>query len=138
MDFKTQLTQDDYESKSIWSVLLSNNEIIYSDDLYINEDSDWIRLKKYCESNKLYIKLLKLQFRDRTIHIKESSKYFFRRMQFCSLSNGSNKSYFIVGYKDNNGIYISKYMIPELEIWESEYRNENDCQESLINGSVSV
>ncbi len=137
MDLQARLSQEDYENKPVWFVKLNNGEEFYSNDLYIDDKSDWLRLKEYCVLNNYYINSFQIRFRDRVIQIPESSKYFFRRMEFCALGGkNSNKSYFVIGYEKDNKIYISKYMIPELEIWESEYRDLENCEESIINGQV--
>lgn len=128
------ITKDDLESKTFWICKLSNNEEIWSDDEYINEKSDWQRLKDYCESNDLTIESFKIKFRDRYIELPKSSKYFFRRMILCSFGKKkkNNKNYFVLGYENLGKIHIQKYMIPELDLWEEEYRDIDKCEDSLI------
>lgn len=122
----------------IWKVLLNNNEVIISDNSYINDESDWIRLKKYCKSNNLHIESMWIIFRDNIKLIEKGQYYFFRRMSLSRFGKIDRREqtyqYFIVGSTNNlQSIHLKKYLVPELTLWEEEDRIlDFDNLESLI------
>ena len=120
----------------IWKVVLSNNEIIISDNEYIDGLSDWLRLKKYCIDNKLNISEMYICFRDNCKKIPKGNMYYFRRMSLGKFGKNNRVSqtyqYFIVGStNDPNKIHLYKYLVPEMENMEEEDRIL-DNEESLI------
>jgi hypothetical protein len=55
MDISTARDINFYEEFPRWEAELSNGTIVYSDNQYINEKSDWERLSIFCKENDLKI-----------------------------------------------------------------------------------
>lgn len=117
---------------TIWIVELDNGETIYQDE-YEGEKSAWLRLKQYCEENKLKIVDMRLQFRS---HVEQVGKgydgYFFRTAAGRWVSETKSKRptniYFLAGFLKNGTIYIKKWKTPELVV---EYTEERDADSEL-------
>lgn len=121
----------------IWKVVLSNSEEIISDHQYINNKSDWERLKDYCIDNSLNINKMSISFRDHVINIPEANYYFFRRMSLASFGKTNRVSdtyeYFIVGStNDPLLVDLRLYLVPELQVLEEERRVLEQGEISLI------
>jgi len=121
----------------IWKVCLSNSESIISDSQYINDKSDWERLKDYCISNNLTIDEMYIVFRDNTIKIPKANRYFFRRMSLARFGKTGRVSdtyeYFIVGStNDPLLIDLKFYLVPELQVLDQECRTLEKDEISLI------
>lgn len=122
---------------SIWKVKLSNSEEIISDNQYIDSQSDWIRLKKYCLDNNLHIEEMTISFRDNIVNVSKAKHYFFRRMSLCRFGKTNRDSdtyeYFIVGSTDNPlFVHLKMYLVPELNCLEEEDRVLDELEPSLI------
>ena len=123
MDIQTALTQEFYENYPRWEAKLSNGIIVYSDNEYINNLSDWDRLQKYCKQESTTIIGFCFGFRDHIITLPENKKYYyFRRMVLASFS-GIEKYYFVVGCGNEKSIEVSKYAMPEVIFYEKEERD---------------
>lgn len=121
----------------IWKVELSNGDFYISDHKVVDDQSDWQRLKNFCEQNNLHIKNMWVSFRDNVKMIPNAKHYFFRRMSLGSFyDNGrvdKTYQYFVVGStNDKNNIHLIKYLVPELTIGEEEDRVLEDSDPSLI------
>lgn len=122
---------------AIWKVILSNSQEIISDNLYIDDKSDWVRLKEYIQDNNLSISSMYICFRNHSIKIDEAKHYFFRRMSLSRFGKIERKnetySYFLVGStNDKTKVNIKKYLVPELQCMEEEIRTLEENEESLI------
>ena len=132
---------DDYTSdyemwNTVWHVFLNNGEEIWDDDKRPGLiDPSWVRLKRYCDENNLYITKMYLKFRSHYEHLNPNeSGYFLVRKLKGHFGSDRNSHYFITGYlKDDGSVESTEWKCPEL-IPES-YRNrkfETD-KEFLIN-----
>src|SRR5688572_3270325 len=113
--------EDDYiREKLRWIVTLSNGENIYQDDDRPGEDEPktWLRLKQYLIDNSLKIVGFKIQF---CSHIEQAAPenatgYYFAKKIGAYGFGGQNimNNYYVVGYLDNDRIYTTDWMVPEI------------------------
>ena len=119
---------------AIWKVILSNNEIVISNNVYINCKSDWLILKDYVKNNNLKISEMYIGFRTNHIKIPSGKYYFFRRMVLANLTDSSTTyKYFIVGStNDKTKINLKTYIIPQMECVDEEIRILKEDEVSII------
>jgi hypothetical protein len=133
------ITQKD---KTFWIAKLSDGRTVYQDDDRpdYEERNAWLRLKKFCEENNLFVTQVKIQFRDHIEVLPESNEgYFFRYGAFGCLKSKKSYSRFIVGPVKNNQVEVQVWRIPEI-ILENEYsetRNIEDCKDGLIKNKTT-
>lgn len=121
------------EENSHWKVVLSNNEIVYSDNMYIEEKSDWERLKEYCNNNGLKITKFYFGFRSNILSLPEGKEnYYFARRIKTGFGVVNEQHAFVLGYKDKGEIKISIYQMPEVILLEEERRQIKDNDPFLI------
>lgn len=118
---KVELSQDDFEQIPRWEAHLTNGLIVYSDDKYIHNKSDWARLSEYCKQENISIDKFCIGFRDHKVFLDKRAGYYFRRMRLTAFG-GDGKEYYIVGSGEPPEITIYKYALPELILFESESR----------------
>lgn len=131
---ENDITSDYAEGNPRWVVTLNNGQKVYSFDHHTDKgDSCWIRLKKYCESNSLYITDIYIHFRSNTINFPSNKDgYFFRRGILASLQSEYSQHFMYVGYLENDQLLVKKYQIPAMLLEETEYRDIEVSEESLI------
>lgn len=129
-----KLNDDKHEDDVRWIVTLSNNFVVFEDKQ--SKENSWLNLKKFCETNQIFIKDLRLEFRSHTEYIEPNCAGYF----FCygiQARVGDTKSYhqYVIGtLKNINDEYleITKWIVPELIISDIESRHINKCKNSLI------
>ena len=117
-----------------WKALLSNDEIIYQDDY---QGSSWRDLQEYCRENKVYPIHVTLEFWDNILNIlpPNAEGYFYRKGILTELMcaanpqegmpfQGNRAKTVIVGYYKDKLLYTTTIRVPELQIWDTEVRDE--------------
>lgn len=123
-----------YESETRWIATLSNGESVIQDDYRpgVFPESAWLRLKKYCEDNNVFVTNLNLQFRS---HIECAANncdgIYFCRAILASMFNQQTPMY-NVGVIRNNKVFLTKWRTPELIVVGNEEREIEDCKDLII------
>ncbi len=121
------------EENPHWIARLSNGDIFYSDNEYIDNKSDWERLKEYCIENNLKIVSFSFGFRSNVIYLPENKEnYYFARRIKTGFGVVTEQHSFVVGYKDKGEIKISIYQMPEVILLEEERRKIKQDDPFLI------
>lgn len=126
---------DQKEHTTRWVVKLDNDEDVYFDDNRpgLNEHSSWSRLKQYCESNNRYIKNMYLQFRSHYENVEPNKEgYFFSKLVRGTFHSKRTEYFYLVGYLENNTVYIKKYSVPALILRDEFTRTFEECKDLLI------
>jgi len=124
--------QETYESVPRWEVVCNNGQKYVHHYL---EPNSWQLFRNFCQENNLKIINMLVAFRGNIIHIlSEKDGYFFRRMERAQLAPGAiTYEFFVVGYVENEKLYINKYKVPEMLLDESEVRElTEDNLQSVI------
>jgi hypothetical protein len=108
-----------WEENPRWEATLSNGLVVYSDNQYINNKSDWERLKDFCKNNSLKINNFLIGFRDNVINIENVT--YFRRMLLGSFG-GHIKHFFVIGTGNSSPIDVYIYGLPDMMLSEQEKR----------------
>lgn len=123
----------DWMPPTYWTVQLSDNTYIVQDELP-GEESCWLRLKKHCEENNLYIISIICQFRTNIIEIpKGKEAYYFSKAASCFIGQPTDQQY-VFGYVEDEKVFLDYYKIPELIITDSFVRSIDECRGKLILG----
>lgn len=118
------------EGTTRWVCQLNNGETIYQDGYTPNT---WLRLKKYCEENFLYIISMYVHFRTHRIDLPENKEgYFFRQAAGMLLTDTQTQQFYLVGYIENDKLHVIKYRVPELIKISKEVRSIDDHLNSII------
>ena len=135
-------THNHLVTPTYWQATLSNGLVVFQDDYnpaYVQEHSAWIRLKKYCQQNKLYITNLILVFRTHIIDIPQNKDgYYFSKGVTAWCSDDKTYHQYIVGYVEDDKVYTTSYIIPELEPMFYDVRECNACLDNLIMKNYNV
>lgn len=130
-----QTTDNKTEEDPRWVAVLSNGLNVFEDRSMV--PNSWILLKEFCRLNDLYIRDFKLEFRSHheQIHPLNAAGYFFCYGIYGII--GENRSYnqYVVGVLENpedKWVHITKWLVPELIIVETDTRNVKDCEDLLI------
>lgn len=125
-------TQDFREGNARWVVKLNNDSMVYCFDKH-DEESDWTKLKRYCEANELYVVEMYLHFRSNHVSLPGNKDgYFFRRGILGGLTMDHVENYMYAGYLENGQIVVNKYRVPEMLIQYTELREIENNENSLI------
>lgn len=130
--------RDTYYHSARLVIKLNTNETVYSDDdrPTREEKSFWKRFMLFMKSKRLVkIDEIKIQFRSNIISPlpKKAKAYFFRKAISVDLNGGGSRSYFIVGYVDNNNVLkTQKFIVPALLLDKEDERNPSDYEDSLV------
>lgn len=119
----------------IWIAILNDNTVVYQDDYRpnISPDSAWLRLKEYCETENKYITCIKLRFRSHWETCPQNKTgYMFVKSALGQLNSDRTIGYYIVGYIENNRLFVEKYRVPELIKELEEERSIEDYQNLII------
>lgn len=112
--------EDDFVRDSPrWTAALSNGETVYMDDNRpgLEEPSAWLRLKKYCRDNNIYIVEFWLQFRSNRILVepRNAEGYYFVKAAWGVWGDGITHHAFVAGAVVDGKIRGMKWKVPELE-----------------------
>ena len=127
-----KIRDEDYIlSNPIWVVTLNNNEVIYQDDGCVSNEeySAWIRLKKYCQENNLYITDMSVGFRsNRYSLLSNADGYYFSRGARGAFGNPRTTHLFFAGTLTNGILSVTCWKVPEMLEEQTETRpiKEND------------
>lgn len=133
------------EGNTRWIAYLSDGRKVYQDDFREYEFNDerrystWVRLKHFCEKEKIDIVGMLLQFRTNKIALEENADgYYFCKSVLGAFGMERNIHFFVTGHVKNNKIHIKRWQIPELVIDSEEVREikENDLCLILRNKNV--
>lgn len=120
------------EKELYWNVRLSNGLEVYEDD---GVENCWLRLKRYCEENNLYIVNMVLCFRSHHVQIPTNAPGYFFIKGIMSFVGGQTYHQYKIGILNNNGdfVEITTYDTPSLEKFlDVENRPVENCLECLI------
>lgn len=122
-------TKDYKERQTRWVVKLEDGtKVICDDGRPGTTESAWERLYHYCHENNTFIKEMFIQFRSHTKKLPPNKKgYFFSRMARGAFGNPKTRHFFIVGYRENGIVYLTKYAAPELIEEERFTRTIKEC-----------
>lgn len=137
----TQWSEDIPES--YWVASLTNHVPVYFDPLKIDNLTAWQRLKRYCETEKVDIDNIRIQFRSHIEIIRPKAKgYFFLNgsvgifgMVFDLAPNDPprNLNEFRFGVLEDDGkIYVQNWLIPELIINGDSVREAKEYKDHII------
>lgn len=122
--------QDFVEIHPRWEVILNNGETIYDD---VEAPSAWIRLRKYCQDNNLWIVKMLFGFRTNMRSLPENADgYFFCRSALGMCGINKTIHYFIVGTLQNGSLEVQYWKVPEMLFENKENRKTNENDECLI------
>lgn len=119
----------------IWIAILNDGTIVYQDDHRPDSSpaSAWLRLKNYCLETNKYITNIKLRFRSHWEHCPPNKDgYMFIKSALGHLNSDITIGYYIIGYIENNKLYVEKYRVPELIKELEEERSINDYKDLII------
>ena len=120
--------------ETIWVATLNDNTIVYQDDYRPGAypESAWLRLRQHCLDKNKYITNIYFKFRSHLEHIpSHKDGYLFLKGALAGFG-GPTLGYYIIGYIDNNKLYVDKYKVPELLKEYSEERNIDDYKDLII------
>lgn len=125
-----------FETHPRWVVTLSDGRNVYQDDdrPEFEEKSAWIRLGNFLKiHDELSIIDMTIGFRSHIVRIGERADgYFFSKGIFGGIGTDQIVQFFIVGTLYSNILLVNKYILPEMEIIETEIRNPFEEGEKLI------
>jgi hypothetical protein len=120
--------QEDYfiEDKARWVVDLSNGERIWQDDNRpgVTPASAWLRLQDYIEYTHSTISNMFIQFRSHLEFplLKNAAGYFFAKGYLASSDGYDTMGLLVVGYLQDDKVYISQWDTPALTLVGTEIR----------------
>ena len=123
------------DNNPLWIATLSNGETIYQDDGRPNVEpaSAWIRLKRYCKINDVYITNMKIRNRSHVQDIgSDYDGYFFCKGAGGLLFGDMTLHTFIIGTLAGEKLSVKKWRLPELISEESEERDPYELPECII------
>jgi len=130
-----EYSQSFAEGNPRWVVTLNNGQTVYQDDGRpgVSPHSAWIRLKEYCNKNKLYITNFSFGFRSNKKTLEPNADGYY----FCKGSRGAfgaskTLQLFFIGTLINNVLSVSCWKVPEMIREKTEIRNHNEANECLI------
>lgn len=112
-----ELILERLDRETRWVAVLSNSLTVYQDDnRYGESDAAWIRLKNYCQTNKVTIEKLRIQFRTNIQEFTSADGFYFTKGVAGELFNGGQNSYnyFVIGLVKNGEVHKTWYKIPEI------------------------
>lgn len=113
--------------KARWVAKISNGlECIQDDNRECLEKKQaWLRLKDYCQKEKVYIKELILQFRSNKISPlpKDAEGYFFCNKVLKFINDKKLINFFVIGTVHQNLLLTKTFVIPSLQLVSEEVRN---------------
>lgn len=103
-------------------------------DVYLPEHKDWLKLKKYCQENKLKIVNVGLQYRSHSIGVDTADAdgvYLVRSLVGVMGENSRNT--ITIGKLYGDQVHKTLWITPELIEETKEITNIEDCfEEALI------
>jgi len=104
------------KDKAYWKVLLNNGEEVYQDDERVWEPhpSAWVRLKTYCEENKLYPTDMWITFRSHTEYCGHSDVGFFFSLGILASPGCENEHRYVCGPIVGDDIHVKNWKVPEI------------------------
>jgi hypothetical protein len=127
-------------TNAVWCAVLSNGVNVIEDDERPGRDpvSSWTRLGVYCQTNKLFIKEMKIKFRTNEIHLDvEGDAVFFCKSLLAGISSKNTFSY-LTGTLREGILKVVKWRVPDLTASEFidgsmvSYRDPEKSEECLI------
>ena len=128
-----------------WKVLLNDGRIVYQDN-----DSTWIGLQEFCAKENVWPIHMTLEYYDNVLNIlpPNAEGYFYRQgiitemMCFAAGGNapfqGKRSKTAIIGYAKDGGVYTTTVRLPELLIWDSEFRDADKMTKDGILNDKSL
>ena len=123
------------DNNPLWIVTISNGETIYQDDGRPNIEpaSAWVRLKKYCEENNLYITNMKVRNKSHVEDVgSDYDGYFFCKSAGALMFGDTTQHSFVLGFLEGEKLSVRKWRLPELIPEEIEERDPYDLPECII------
>ena len=118
------------ETNPRWEVELNNGETAYHDN---EAPSSWLRLRKYCQDNNLWIVKMKFGFRNNVKSLPDNADgYFFCRSALGMCGWEKTTHYFIVGTLQNGSLQVQYWKVPEMLDEQTEQRDPAKYSECLI------
>lgn len=118
------------DKNKIWiRAILSNLE-----EIYLIDYNEWLKLKLYCQENKLSIDKIGLQYRSHSVEINtENTDGVYLVKSLIGSFGESNKHTFTIGKLYGNKVKKTMWITPELiEHLEDEDLIDNCFEEAII------
>lgn len=136
-DYNLCREDDDYVRERVrWVVDLSDGTTVYQDDDRpgVTPTSAWPRLKAYCDEQGVSIIRMRLQFRTNVIALPANAPgYFFVKTANIAIGGDSvNIRGYRVGILAGTDIYVTHYVVPELEVLDKDVRPLAGSEEMVI------
>ena len=125
------------DSHPMWIAKLSNGETIYQDDgrPEVEPASAWLRLKDYCDQEKIHVKSLLLKNKSNQIVAVEDDDndgIFLTKAAGAFLFGDETLQFFNVGVIKDGKAYLTKWKMPDMTKDVQEQREPKDCVEVSI------
>lgn len=103
-------------------------------EVYLVDYSEWLKLKSYCQSNRLKIKKIGLQYKSHSIEVDtDNCEGVYLIQSIIGFFGESTKQTFTIGQLHGNKIKKTIWIIPELiKQLDDEDDIENSFEEALI------
>lgn len=117
-----------------WVVHLNNGTTVFQDDGRPGlSENAWLRLKKYCEENKLYIVRMHVQNRSNVKRLpSEMDGYVFRKGVRGVFGVDGTTNLFFTGWLSQDVLTVQKWRVPEMILENTEIRCINSMKDVLI------
>lgn len=127
---------DKFEQEVRWIATLSDGKRVFQDDFRpgLEEPNAWLRLKQYIDNTDLNIDNITLQFRSHIVSLNNEpvDGYFFRKAALGAWGADRSFDLYNFGVLRNGKLYVTKYYVPELEVYETEEREIEPNLNSII------
>ena len=127
---------DKFEQEVRWIAKLSDGRRVFQDDDRpgLEEISAWLRLKAYIDNNELNIDNITLQFRSHMVSVNNEpvDGFFFRKAALGVWGSDRSFNLYNFGTLKNNKLYVTKWYVPELEVYGTEEREIEPHLDSII------
>jgi len=117
-----QFILDHFEWNARWVATLNDGREVYQDDDRYStgeRDSSWLRLVNFCNENKLWLRNLKVQFRQNELNFPDREAYLLTMGAGGEIYSGITHSFFIIGCPlFNDGQYLNQLWIrtPDMSV----------------------
>lgn len=122
-----------------WKAELNDGTVVYQDDgrPEYSVNSSWLRLKEYCESNKLFPRKMWIIFRSHTEYCGESDRgFFFSLGVLASPVDQKVVHRYVCGPIVGDKIKVKAWRVPEVLPMEEEERDIIGNEEKTICSSL--
>lgn len=122
-----------------WIVSLNNGQVVFQDEGRPGlENSAWLRLKNYCESNNLYITGMSIGFRSNRYNLESNADgYYFAKGARGMWGAPKTIQLVFVGVLIGEKLRVSCWKCPEMILEKTESRNIDESTQCLIRKNIS-